>query len=115
MTVSAAGAWLSCAADTARLDRFHGDGWIAAGDAAASFDPLSSQGIMSAMQAGQRAADAVLGRESFSGYTAMIEASVQRYLVQRAAVYAQERRWADAPFWRRRQHMPSDESAAARV
>ena len=89
------------AADTGRLDLVCGDGWLAAGDAAASFDPVSSQGIMSAMQFGQGAAEAVLQGTSI-GYAAAVDALFERYSAMRASVYAQERRWADAPFWARR-------------
>lgn len=91
-------------ADTARLDRVCGDGWIAAGDAAASFDPISSQGIMSAMQYGQKAAEAVLNG-NLVPYAAAVDDLYNRYIAARASVYAQERRWADAPFWARR-HWP---------
>jgi len=89
------------AADTGRLDVVCGDGWLAAGDAAASFDPISSQGIMSAMQFGQRAAEAVLHGTAIA-YAAAIDALYERYSAMRASVYAQERRWPDAPFWARR-------------
>ncbi len=43
-----------------RLERLHGTYWIACGDAAMSFDPLSSQGIYSAMVSGLSAARAIL-------------------------------------------------------
>jgi len=89
------------AADTGRLDVVCGEGWYAAGDAAASFDPISSQGIMSAMQFGQRAAEAVL-HGSPAAYAAAVDALYERYRSMRATVYAQERRWAHAPFWARR-------------
>ena len=46
-------------ANTARLEAFSGPAWLAAGDAAMSFDPLSSQGIMNALYSGLKAADAV--------------------------------------------------------
>ena len=89
------------AADTGRLNVACADGWIAAGDAAASFDPISSQGIMTAMQFGQKAAEAVLHGNNV-GYAAAVDACYERYAGTRASVYAQERRWADAPFWARR-------------
>src|SRR5262245_37746741 len=47
------------AADTGRLERVVGDRWLAAGDACASFDPLSSQGILNALYSGLKAADAL--------------------------------------------------------
>jgi len=46
----------------ARLDRFHGDGWIACGDAAFSFDPLSSQGLLTALYSGKLAAEYLVTR-----------------------------------------------------
>ena len=46
-------------AQTARLDRVGGAGWAAVGDAAISFDPLSSQGILTALFTGLRAGQAV--------------------------------------------------------
>jgi flavin-dependent dehydrogenase len=42
-----------------RLDRFVGIGWIAVGDAAMAFDPLSSRGIGKAVEQGHLAADAI--------------------------------------------------------
>ncbi|MDQ3929057.1 MAG: tryptophan 7-halogenase, partial [Chloroflexota bacterium] len=39
-------------AQSARLESFAGEGWLATGDAAISFDPLSSQGIMTALFGG---------------------------------------------------------------
>ena len=93
------------AADSARLDRVHGEGWLAAGDAAASFDPISSQGIMSAMQSGQQAAAASLAGDA-TGYAAAIDAMHERYCAAWASVYAQELRWRDAPFWARRRAAP---------
>src|SRR6185369_9846679 len=44
------------AADSSRLERVGGRGWLAAGDAAAAFDPLSSRGLMAAMAGGLEAA-----------------------------------------------------------
>jgi flavin-dependent dehydrogenase len=40
-----------------RLDRFSGDGWLACGDVALSFDPLSSQGLLTALYAGKLAGE----------------------------------------------------------
>ncbi len=44
----------------ARLDHFWGPGWIAVGDAALSFDPLSSQGLFNALYSGMKAGQAVV-------------------------------------------------------
>lgn len=96
------------AAGSSLLPRPAGDGWIAAGDAAAAFDPLSSHGIGSALAGGRAAARAVLSAlasddGAFSRYTDYVLADYARYLWLRHSYYAAEQRWPDAPFWVRRQ------------
>jgi len=93
----------------------HGAGWIAAGDAAASFDPLSSMGIGHALSSGieaARVAHASLeaGDGMEDGYSAAVEQTFARYLALRDAHYAVERRWSDAPFWAARQGAASSKS-----
>jgi flavin-dependent dehydrogenase len=90
------------ASDTGRLDRCCGDGWLVAGDAAASFDPISSQGIMTAMQCGRDAATSILEGDE-AGYAIRVDELCARYESTRAFVYAKERRWPLALFWSRRQ------------
>jgi flavin-dependent dehydrogenase len=84
-----------------------GDGWIAAGDAAAAFDPLSSHGIASALGMGHRAARAVAAclrgdAAAITAYGDGILAEFARYLWLQHAYYAEEQRWPEAPFWQRR-------------
>lgn len=94
-------------AHSAMLERPAGPGWLTAGDAAISFDPLSSQGIFNALYTGLAAAEAaerMLGGDTAAadGYcqeVAAIGAAYQRHL---AYCYGQERRWPNAEFWRRR-------------
>ena len=50
------------AANSSRLDRVSGRGWLAVGDAAMAFDPLSSQGLVQALASGIRAGEALNGR-----------------------------------------------------
>ena len=81
-----------------------GAGWIAAGDAAASFDPLSSMGIGHALSSGieaARVAHAALehGGVVGAGYTAAVARHFAEFLQLRRAHYAAERRWPGAPFW----------------
>lgn len=88
----------------AQLDRFGGEGWVACGDAAMSFDPISGQGIFSALYGGMeaaRVADAGLrGRSAALGAYATRLASIRRlYLARCAGVYRNEGRWAGEPFW----------------
>jgi len=88
-------------ARSGRLARFHGSRWIAAGDAALSFDPLSSQGIYAAQYSGKKAAETLISGR-FSEYDAQLEELWERFLDNRAAMYAQEQRWSGRPFWRSR-------------
>ncbi len=85
-----------------------GLGWVAVGDAAAAHDPLSSSGIPHAMGSGIQgaivAADALFaGGEALAGYGEAVASDFQTYLRTRWRHYRTERRWPDAPFWRRRQ------------
>ncbi|GHG63612.1 hypothetical protein GCM10018779_33360 [Streptomyces griseocarneus] len=98
-------------AHTARLDRVHGDGWTAAGDAAAAFDPLSSQGILTALYTGMRAGEAVAARlggdaADLDHYAANVDGIVAAHLRNRHTYYAFEQRWPHRPFWRRRHRAP---------
>jgi flavin-dependent dehydrogenase len=90
---------LVVAAGTAHLDPPCGDGWLAAGDAAASFDPLSSQGILTAVLMGAEAARCVDDPETFA---ARYRTVIAGYEAERDAIYRREERWPDAPFWARR-------------
>jgi flavin-dependent dehydrogenase len=85
-----------------------GPGWAAAGDAAASFDPLSSMGIghalWSGMQAARLAEDTLLGPSTYAaGYSRAMRQQYRQYLELRQRYYRIERRWPDRPFWRCRQ------------
>ena len=99
------------AANSSRLDLITGERWLAVGDAAVCYDPLSSYGISSAMGGGLHAADAVVGY--FEGepnalltYRAIMDRAYARYLSMHREHYALERRWASEPFWERR-HSPT--------
>lgn len=94
-------------ARSARLDRVVGDGWLAVGDAAMSFDPLSSQGILTALYGGIQAGKALEkagaeGEEAFSGYAEAMESVWDVYLQNKAKFYRTEPRWASEVFWQRR-------------
>jgi len=83
--------------------------WLATGDAAVSVDPLSSQGILTALamgrQAGHAAAATVLGghaTQARATYARRYREVLRDHLAHRAAYYALEERWPHAPFWSRR-------------
>ncbi|HYO67500.1 MAG TPA: tryptophan 7-halogenase, partial [Archangium sp.] len=95
------------AAGSSRLAPVWGAGWVAAGDAAASFDPLSSQGILAAMDSGQRVAEALQAHlggdaEALGRYTQRVESVYTNYLRNRTRYYGMERRFAASAFWKNR-------------
>jgi flavin-dependent dehydrogenase len=97
----------TAAAHSGRLTTPAGDGWLAVGDAALAFDPLSSQGIFNSLFTGMvagQAFDAWLERDptelgAYATRLAAIDAGYQRGMRE---FYALERRWPQRPFWRRR-------------
>lgn len=98
-------------AESSRLDTICADageaGWLALGDAAAAYDPLSSHGVASAMGSGfyggNAIADLLGGRaEARLAYLDVLQKAYGSYLDMLRGHYAHERRWPDAPFWRRR-------------
>ncbi|MCA1552862.1 MAG: tryptophan 7-halogenase, partial [Chloroflexi bacterium] len=97
-----------CAANSYVLERVWGAGWLAVGDAAAAYDPLSSLGISTALLSAQTAA------ASIAAWVCGDVAALHQYeqsVVQRFAdfdrtrytYYAREARWRSSKFWRRRQ------------
>ena len=102
---------LFCAAGSAWLERPSGPGWLATGDAAACFDPLSSQGILTAILMGRTAGDAAISLlvdpdAGTDAYDTRYRAVIDRFLDEHRTMYDLERRWPDAPFWARRHARP---------
>lgn len=98
-------------AHNARLSEVVGNGWLAAGDAAAAYDPLASYGISSALGNGFYAAFAIFqflagDRDALQIFAQMIDRTYAQYLVMHHDRYLTERRWAGEPFWQRR-HSPA--------
>lgn len=94
-------------ANSSRLDTFAGACWLAAGDAAAAFDPLSSYGISSALGGGYYAASAAADflagdADALPSYGKLIGGAYARYLLMRNDYYSFEGRWPEETFWRRR-------------
>ena len=88
----------------ARLDAVCGDGWIACGDAALSFDPVAGQGILQALHSGIGAARAVHAAldgdpAELARYRTRLDQIRRVYVDRRRAAYRDEARWPDAPFW----------------
>ena|SRR6516165_682440 len=98
---------------SSRLERFGDTNWLALGDAAASQDPLSSEGILLALESGIEGAAAAArtldgDRDALPAAAMRREAAWLRYLARRDSHYGMERRWREAPFWRRRNGRPTE-------
>lgn len=95
------------AAGSRRLAPPAGERWIAIGDAAASFDPLSGMGIGTALVSGMHGARAV--DAALAGEPALVEAygrqagrTYAEYRRLHRQFYSLERRWPERAFWARR-------------
>ncbi len=93
---------------TSRQYSFSGQQWLAVGDAAATYDPLSAQGILKAISNGINAARAITESRvshvcSFQDYHLSLNTSFAEYTKERKLYYTQERRWTNNIFWQRRQ------------
>lgn len=89
-------------AGTSFLHAVCADRWIACGDAAIAFDPLSSQGLVGALASGLTAAHAVCSDNTGAALAdiAARHSDVLRiYEARRSAAYAREYRWPNCPFW----------------
>ncbi len=103
-------------ASTERLTRIVGPAFIAVGDAATSFDPLSSQGIWKALASGERAAQAIAERlggvvDALVSYERHVLDEFWRFQEGRLSNYATEQRWPDTLFWRRRRPLDPQDRA----
>jgi len=75
-------------AESSMLERCAGSGWIAIGDAAASYDPIASRGLVAALQSGIAAAALVAASsERLAAYHADLEQRFMRYLEERNRLY----------------------------
>jgi flavin-dependent dehydrogenase len=84
-----------------------GEGWLAVGDAACAFDPLSSAGIVKALRDGYAAAEEAIAmlagdRRSIRARCYAVTEAFSAYLRRRALYYELEMRWREHPFWHRR-------------
>jgi flavin-dependent dehydrogenase len=87
-----------------------GNSWLAVGDAAVSFDPISSQGLLNALFTGLTGAEAVERHlageaDSVASYARLVRKIHAIYQSNLTRCYLAEQRWPDAPFWRRRHQL----------
>lgn len=123
------GAAVVRAANSRRLDKVCSTDWLAVGDAASAYDPLSSQGIVKSLRSGIFASYAIadqLLRSDDAGlvrFQKFVVREFDSYLRTHARYCAEETRWPESDFWRRRSLYletrdagdPAIHQAAARV
>ncbi len=110
-----------------RLSQFSGQGWMAVGDAAQAYDPLSSQGIHKALTSGNFAGGMIHyaleenekeggGKGSKSHACSELDKNniyIKRYVLEQERLWASyikqhqyyyqnQPRWSDQPFWHHR-------------
>ena len=95
-------------AGTSKLDKAYGKNWMAVGDAAYTFDPISSYGITSALASGYYAGHALAStfenkEDGMLAYSYVVENAFQGYIEKLIAQYALETRWKESAFWKKRQ------------
>ncbi len=95
------------AANTFRLKPLRGQQWLCVGDSACAYDPLSSLGLCRALESGidaeRRIVDWMSGDcAALDNYEDLMRHQFDEYLRMRQHYYAQEQRWANAAFWKRR-------------
>lgn len=103
---------LILAANSSRLDPVAGSNWLAVGDAAMAFDPLSSQGISVGLEFGLRAAESIHAHwqgddAALTDYANAVDQRFEDYLRSRGRYYGREQRWSHSAFWQRR-HIDSE-------
>lgn len=90
------------------LDKMYGDNWLAVGDCASAYDPLSSYGIHKALHWGSAIGSIVRSalqdeHGPLMRYQQSLEEEFESYILMKATYYQQESRWPDQRFWKSRQ------------
>lgn len=94
-------------ADSGWLAPAQGPGWVAVGDAAITYDPISAHGLTLALRTGVDAAEALLADAAGDGdalprYGARLTRAFHAYRSEALLLYRAEQRWPTADYWRRR-------------
>ncbi len=95
-------------ASTSHLDQLAGRLWLAVGDAACTYDPLTSYGITAALGSSLYAAmaikDQLMGNpEAMDAYRYVQQTTFNQCLGMLQNQYNLEQRWPESAFWKRRQ------------
>ncbi len=86
------------------LNQLSGRNWLAIGDAASAWDPITSQGITKAIANGIEAAQFIGSPENEFTFAQTIKKMHQNYLTMRSQLYQLEQRWPESSFWQK-QHL----------
>ena len=78
-----------------------GADWLAVGDSASCYDPLSGRGVLKALRQAAAAAKAMESGDP-ERYARLVRSEFDSYVRQRKIYYASEVRWPDSGFWKRR-------------
>lgn len=95
------------AAHSGTIEPYVGENWLATGDAALCFDPISSQGLFNAMYTGLAAAETINHflsgyKNSFKEYKDIILSIKRSYNINYNFYYKTQTKWKDFNFWKRR-------------
>lgn len=96
-----------CAANSSFSTHGAGHAWLAIGDAALAFDPLSSQGMFNALTTALLAKQCIYqtlegNGNATSAYAQSLSKVCNAYQRNLSEVYQSETRWPESPFWKRR-------------
>ncbi|MDK1286286.1 tryptophan 7-halogenase [Pseudoalteromonas umbrosa] len=96
------------------ISKLHGDNWLIAGDAAMSFDPLSSHGMTTAIYMAEKSAQAIhkvfQGEQSALGnYSETMTQIYNSYLNELLGHYRREQRFTNSKFWQSKQQFSAPE------
>lgn len=86
------------------------DNWLLIGDAAMTFDPLSSHGMTTAIYSAEQAAKAIEQQllevgDGLTTYAKKMTAIYNTYLNELVALYRSESRWSNSGFWQSKQNL----------
>ncbi len=95
------------AADSGMLERLYGNAWLAVGDAALTYDPVASHGILMAMVSARDAAAAVHAclqgdEDALPAYQETLVWAYRHYAIERRKLYLSENRFPESDYWRAR-------------
>ena len=99
---------VSHSAPSSLLSSVYGEDWLAVGDAASSYDPITSAGITKALQHGHQAGKALATlatggkQQALKAYQNRVFDDFGQYVRVRNELYRSEKRFSNSKFWLRR-------------